>query len=432
MKKINNIENFKNNFKFCEIKQVKDGRVFGKDITNINQNKNLMPIMDNVTNGMKQVKFSKINQRRNISLDENMLSHMIGRSINKNTTAIDKKIILPVNNPEHVSTQVVYNFNNNFNSNNSLGLRLNKKINPPTREQPLLKDSNVNMEPIGSEDKITPDVININMNMNMLIEYRKPELEYIDDIFTNLKNDEKIFLPISDYIYFQTELNEKMRIILIEWLVDVVVKFQLKQETLFLTVTLVDKFLSLNKIIRSVLQLVGVTCLLISCKYEEIYFPEIRDMVYISDKAFTKDQILQMERDILTSISYEIRPIYPLHFLQIIKEKLNLSDAEFHLCCLMLEISLFDYSMVRYYPSVIACSSVYITLKVKNQGLSNTLCEKIIRPYFDVDENILRECARKICTLLDNINYACFRKIKEKYSRPEYHNVGNFNSIFIV
>ena len=39
---------------------------------------------------------------------------------------------------------------------------------------------------------------------------------------------------------------------------------------------------------RNNLQLVGVTAMLIASKYEEIYAPEIRDFVYITDNAYTK------------------------------------------------------------------------------------------------------------------------------------------------
>jgi cyclin B len=42
-----------------------------------------------------------------------------------------------------------------------------------------------------------------------------------------------------------------------------------------------------------------VTAMLIACKYEEIYAPEVRDFVYITDKAYTREDILQMEFSML-------------------------------------------------------------------------------------------------------------------------------------
>lgn len=86
----------------------------------------------------------------------------------------------------------------------------------------------------------------------------------------------------------QPDLNARMRAILIDWLVDVHLKFRLKDETLYVTVQLIDRYLSLHTTTRCKLQLVGVSALFIACKYEEIYPPDLKDFVYITDNAYTK------------------------------------------------------------------------------------------------------------------------------------------------
>jgi cyclin B len=83
-----------------------------------------------------------------------------------------------------------------------------------------------------------------------------------------------------------------MRAILVDWLIEVHYKFKLMPETLFLTMNLIDRFLERSDVLRTKLQLVGVTAMLIACKYEEIYAPEVRDFVYITDKAYTREEIL--------------------------------------------------------------------------------------------------------------------------------------------
>lgn len=85
---------------------------------------------------------------------------------------------------------------------------------------------------------------------------------------------------------YQQDINEKMRSILIDWLVEVHLKFKLLPETLFLTVNIIDRYLAKEQVVRSKLQLVGVTSMLIASKYEEIYAPEVRDFEYITDKAY--------------------------------------------------------------------------------------------------------------------------------------------------
>jgi cyclin B len=65
-------------------------------------------------------------------------------------------------------------------------------------------------------------------------------------------------------------------------------------ETLFLTVNIIDRFLEKRVVPRKKLQLVGVTAMLLACKYEEVSVPVVEDLVLISDRAYTKGEILEM------------------------------------------------------------------------------------------------------------------------------------------
>jgi cyclin B len=71
-------------------------------------------------------------------------------------------------------------------------------------------------------------------------------------------------------------------------------KFELMNETLFLTVNLIDRFLSKQAVARKKLQLVGLVALLLACKYEEVSVPIVEDLVVISDKAYTRTDVLEM------------------------------------------------------------------------------------------------------------------------------------------
>lgn len=78
-----------------------------------------------------------------------------------------------------------------------------------------------------------------------------------------------------DYIDSQPEINEKMRAILVDWLIDVHSKFDLSLETLYLTINIIDRFLAIKTVPRRELQLVGVSAMLMASKYEEIWPPEV-------------------------------------------------------------------------------------------------------------------------------------------------------------
>jgi cyclin B len=78
-----------------------------------------------------------------------------------------------------------------------------------------------------------------------------------------------------DYIDSQVEINSKMRGILADWIIEVHQKFDLMPESLYLTMYIIDRYLSMQPVLRRELQLVGVSALLIACKYEEIWAPEV-------------------------------------------------------------------------------------------------------------------------------------------------------------
>jgi G2/mitotic-specific cyclin-B, other len=67
-------------------------------------------------------------------------------------------------------------------------------------------------------------------------------------------------------------------------------------ETLYLTVNIIDRFLERQNVQRKKLQLVGVTAMLLACKYEEVSVPVVEDLVQISDRAYTRQEILDMVR----------------------------------------------------------------------------------------------------------------------------------------
>merc|ERR1719287_70227 len=113
----------------------------------------------------------------------------------------------------------------------------------------------------------------------------------------------------------QEDLTEKMRAILVDWLVEVHWKFKLTSETLFATVHLLDTFLSRKQVKRVKLQLVGVTCMLLAAKHEEIYPPEIKDFVHVTDRAYSREDILEQEVSILNTLQFQLTSPSPLQFL---------------------------------------------------------------------------------------------------------------------
>lgn len=87
-------------------------------------------------------------------------------------------------------------------------------------------------------------------------------------------------------------------------MVSVHAKFKLWSETLYLAVNLIDRYLSLFVVPKTQVQLVGVSSLLIATKYEEIYPPTVKDFLYVTDNAYSKKEVLEMEQKILFALQF--------------------------------------------------------------------------------------------------------------------------------
>ena len=111
---------------------------------------------------------------------------------------------------------------------------------------------------------------------------------YVQDMYEHFRSKETSTSVRPVYMHRQVAVTVKMRSILVVWLVEVNYKFKLVPETLYLTVNIIDRYLSKTEVTRPKLQLVGVTSLFIASKYEEIYPPELRDLVYICGFAYSK------------------------------------------------------------------------------------------------------------------------------------------------
>lgn len=214
----------------------------------------------------------------------------------------------------------------------------------------------------------------------------------------------------------QRDINEKMRGILIDWIVDVHLKFKLKPETLFLTVNLIDRYLEKVTILRSKLQLVGVSAMLIACKYEEIYAPEIKDFVYITDKAYTKEEILQMEGNILSVLEFSLTFTSSLIYLDRYANLLNYDEKTLNLGKYLLELSMIEYKMISYSQSLLACSAIYLINKMKK----NEIWPENIARCSNYAENELKQCSKEMFLILQNVDKSNLQAVKKKFAQPKF------------
>lgn len=252
-------------------------------------------------------------------------------------------------------------------------------------------------------------------------------VEYIPDIYRTLQKEEGLLLPQPTYMDKQPHINSKMRGILVDWLVDVHKKYKLRPETLFLAIALLDRFLEKRVTGRRHLQLVGVSGLLIAAKFEELCPPQINEFVYVTDRAYTKEEVIKMEVSMLTALEFKVCRPTAAHFLDRYVRINGCSETHRHLAAYILELTLTEYNMVKYTPSHLAAAAIL---------LSNKLCKRdpawtpAAVKHTKMSEPMLKECAKEMCTIYEHAERSHLQAVRKKYSQQKFLSVAKMSFPF--
>ncbi|CAN8304624.1 unnamed protein product [Cochlearia groenlandica] len=242
-------------------------------------------------------------------------------------------------------------------------------------------------------------------------------VEYIDDIHKFYKETEKLSCVAPDYLDRQKDLNERMRGILIDWLIEVHYKFELMEETLYLTINVIDRFLSVHELVRKKLQLVGVTALLLACKYEEVSVPVVDDLILISDKAYTRREVLDMEKLIANTLQFNFSVptlyVFMKRFLKASQSDKKLEVLSFFI----VELCLVEYEMLEYTPSKLAASAIY-TAQCTLKGFEEW--SKTCEFHTGYKEEELMVCARKMVGFHQKAGTGKLTGVHKKYNTSKY------------
>ncbi|KAJ7638908.1 g2/mitotic-specific cyclin cdc13 [Roridomyces roridus] len=184
--------------------------------------------------------------------------------------------------------------------------------------------------------------------------------EYVQDIHQYLRQAELDTMPNPRYMVSQPKLTWEMRGMLNEWLLQVHSRFRLTQETLFLTVNLIDRFLSARVISPSKIQLVGMACMLIASKFEETVSPAVVNFIQVSEGTYTAADMLQAEQHILRTLEWNLRYPSPVNFLRRISKVDDFEPQARTVAKFLAEISIIDHHFMAAPPSLIAAASMWL------------------------------------------------------------------------
>jgi hypothetical protein len=240
---------------------------------------------------------------------------------------------------------------------------------------------------------------------------------YAKEIFDHLLSvEEKLSAKYGYMTQIQTEVNERMRAILIDWIVDIHIKFKLQSETLYLTVNLIDRFLERVPIAKPRLQLVGVTAMMIASKYQEIYPPELKDFIYVSDKAYRKEEILEMEGKILQQLQFNLTVPSMLSFLDRYSRLAGLDQKTFYFCQYVIEQAMIEYRMLKYRPSLIVCG----TIQLANRVFKRPILDDALVRNTNYDEEVMNMCMKDLLLVLKNVEKSKLQAVKRKFLSSQF------------
>eukprot|EP00928_Gymnodinium_smaydae_P035114 TRINITY_DN24770_c0_g2_i1.p2 TRINITY_DN24770_c0_g2~~TRINITY_DN24770_c0_g2_i1.p2 ORF type:complete len:530 (+),score=114.29 TRINITY_DN24770_c0_g2_i1:251-1840(+) len=260
--------------------------------------------------------------------------------------------------------------------------------------------------------------------------------EYAVDIHRTLLAGQVASRARPDYMMRQPHINAKMRAILVDWLVDLHRSHKQRRETLFLAVSLADRYLERRQVQRNRLQLVGVTALWIASKFEELCPLELPALVAAADNAYSREIILASESQMLNVLEFKVCVPTGSHFLErLVASGLDAGAAaagdasyatkagggavaQVELARYLLELALVDYDMLEYSPSQLALAALL---------LSSSLCRR--RAPLQAareaagEEAIVLACMSRVHALLDKANGSVLQAVKRKYSSSEHASV---------
>ncbi|XP_035506215.2 cyclin-A2 [Scophthalmus maximus] len=249
--------------------------------------------------------------------------------------------------------------------------------------------------------------------------------EYAAEIHTYLREMEVKTRPKAGYMKKQPDITNSMRAILVDWLVEVGEEYKLQNETLYLAVNYIDRFLSSMSVLRGKLQLVGTAAMLLASKFEEIYPPEVAEFVYITDDTYTKKQVLRMEHLVLKVLSFDLAAPTINQFLTQYFLHQSVSKQVESLAMYLGELSLVDSDpFLKYLPSQTAAAAYALA----NSTVTGGSWPKSLTEMTGYSMEDLMPCVDDLHRTYLGAAQHAQQSVQEKYKGSKYHTVSSIDA----
>ena len=190
-----------------------------------------------------------------------------------------------------------------------------------------------------------------------------PLLDYTNMIHFSVKQSERFYQPRANYLSSQPQIGSKQRQKLINWLIVIQTSFKLLPETLFISVNIIDRFLSKEKLELTNLQLLSITALSIASKFQEIYPPVTADFIKMTDNSYTVEAMRQMETKVLSVIEFDINCTPSQTFLEHYSRGINVTKPSVLIyASFLLDLALLKDEFLQFKTSDITVCALIIAM----------------------------------------------------------------------
>ena len=246
--------------------------------------------------------------------------------------------------------------------------------------------------------------------------------EYQKELFFLMKFTEQISLPSQDF-FFQSSINSRARGTVIDWLVQVHSKFHYHLPCLYLAVFFLDSMLLKIDLVPEDYQLLAATSLFLAAKIEEQNPPPIRNLIHDTQNDFTKEDMIEVEKTITTTLDYHLNPILIPHYLSMFLTFMHANQKEANMTYFICEASLLNEEYISIKPSQIAAAAVCLSITLIRDSVQ---CTPDFEQYAGYSKEVLQECAQMLLENCISIATSRFQAIRRKYAKTEMESVSLF------
>jgi len=205
--------------------------------------------------------------------------------------------------------------------------------------------------------------------------------------------------------------------------VEVHAKYRLGTLSLGLSVQLMDRYLQAKQVHRKRLQLVGIVALSIASKFEDLHHPSrisLDDLKYISADQFSKEVLVRMEVDMLTTLGFDLCSPTVGHFMNLYKQANGCDDDHGFAVQYLVEHAFLDMELAAQPPSLIAAAATLLS----NQLLQRDLCwPEGMASYTGYSEGALQAASQKMRELLAGAATSQLNAVYRKFNHPSWGHV---------